>query len=347
MPKAVEKLVAYLHVQNASAPEFPDAAWRICYDFTPVIEPVVAENGVAEAFLDLTGCLDGWRVLGRLSRALAKAVGRSVRFGAGTNKLIAKAAFLAQQPRGSSWVVVPAGKERSFLAPLSVDYLWPLAPEARAELFRLGLNRIDDLHRAGVQALVDQLGPVGFQIAALAEGRDHEPVRALWPEKVFRLGRNLEAPITDARALRRLLARLVEELSAELVGAGSAGLVVIALKLGIDGVRRELSLKEAGLDPGVLGRAAWRLWEKMGGPVPTTSVEVEFQVKEGVAVMPAARYSFMAAADKISIGRQKRLEQSLSEVRRRFGGDGAIHAASQLPLTWREQALQCYLGYLG
>ncbi len=342
MLETVGRLIAFLHVEA----EFAEASWRVCYNFTPVIEPVATRPGLAEAFLDLTGCRGGWGLLGKISRALSDSGLGTARLGAAANKLVARTAFLAQRPGGSHWMVVPSGKEREFLEPLSIEYLWPLPAQTLAELVRLGLNRISDVLQVDPQALTAQLGPLGLQVAAWADGRDHEPVAALWPGKVFHREKALEAPIDGVDELRRLFRGLAEELGAELrsyvVGGGQ---VVTTIELGVDGGEASLGLKHATDDLDTICAAAWRLWETMGRPAPATKVEFRWQTRTGVALASPMTPSVTSTAGRLSAERQACLKQALGEIRRRFGGDSAIYQAGQLPLTWRERALECFLGY--
>lgn len=99
---------------------------EILRGFTPLLEQV----SVDEAFLDLSGCRRLWgdqAAVGRRIKAEVKAgTGLTASVGLASNKLTAKVASDLGKPDGL--LVVPAGGEREFLAPLPVGKLWGAGP---------------------------------------------------------------------------------------------------------------------------------------------------------------------------------------------------------------------------
>jgi DNA polymerase-4 len=143
-------------------------------EFSPTVEPLSLD----EAFLDMTGCE---RLFGT-PPAIAKAIKRRVlertrltsSIGIAANKFLAKLASDLDKPDGITWV--PFGREKEFIAPLSVRKLWGVGPRTAASLERLGLGRIGDVAAMDPEVLRRRLGALGDHLHALANAWDDRPV---------------------------------------------------------------------------------------------------------------------------------------------------------------------------
>lgn len=157
-----------------------DQVRAVFESFTDMVEPLSLD----EAFLDVTGSRalfgDGAAIAARI-RAEVKAVTQlTVSVGVATSKYVAKVASDLRKPDGL--VVVPAGDERTFLAPLSVSRLWGVGPVTQQQLERAGLRTIGDVQSRSEAALVAAFGQnLGEHLYVLANGLDPrvvEPDRA-------------------------------------------------------------------------------------------------------------------------------------------------------------------------
>lgn len=115
-------------------------------------------------------------------------------------------------------LVVPAGRARAFLAPLSPELL-PL-PEAMRETLRaLDVRRIGWLAGREPAELEARFGPDGLRAARWARGEDDRPFRGVSPEDPPGARMELEGPARTTEpllfVLRHLLARLCADLADE------------------------------------------------------------------------------------------------------------------------------------
>ncbi len=98
--------------------------------YTPQVEPISLD----EAFLDVTHSAaafgDGPTIARHIKRRVLDEVGLVVSVGVATNKLCAKVASDLRKP--DALVVVPAGEEAAFLAPLPISRLWGVGPAGSA-----------------------------------------------------------------------------------------------------------------------------------------------------------------------------------------------------------------------
>ena len=200
----------------------------ILADFSPVVEPI----SVDEAFIDLTGTgpLHGDPVTAvrRIKDRIRAETALTASAGLAANKFVAKVASELQKPDGL--VVVPAGGEAAFLAPLGVERLWGVGKVTATELAALGIRTIAQLQRMPVAALVRRFGDHGAHLADLAHGRDDRPVEPFAPPKSMGAETTFEVDRRDRAPLEVELRTQSERVARELRAEGFAA-ACVTLKL--------------------------------------------------------------------------------------------------------------------
>jgi len=138
--------------------------------YTPVVEQV----SIDEAFLDLTGTDalfgPGEAVGRRIKQDVREEVELTVSVGVASNRLVAKIASEFGKPDGL--VVVPAGGEAGFLAPLPIERLWGVGASSRRALADYDIKTIGDLAQMDPTILERRFGPHGPGLIARARGVD-------------------------------------------------------------------------------------------------------------------------------------------------------------------------------
>ena len=186
---------------------------------TDVVEPV----SIDEAFLDVTGSAramgDGATIARRLKDAIRAERQLTASVGVASSKLVAKIASDMQKPDGL--VVVPAGEEAAFLAPLPVRRLWGVGPKMEEQLAKLGVVTIGDLAALDPARLERRLGTHGQDLQRLARGEDDRPVAAE-PAGAKSLGQEhtYGRDTADAGRLRATLLSLADTVAARLRAHG-------------------------------------------------------------------------------------------------------------------------------
>jgi DNA polymerase-4 len=148
---------------------------RVFSDFSPDVEALSLD----EAFLDMTGSEqlfgDPQSIGRRLKTAIREATGGlTASVGLSATKYVAKVASACQKPDGLT--VVPAEEAKSWLAPLSVSWLWGAGPKTQARLHQLGLHTIGDVAHADPRFLSTKLGSTGVHFHTLAQAEDPRAV---------------------------------------------------------------------------------------------------------------------------------------------------------------------------
>jgi DNA polymerase-4 len=118
----------------------------------------------------------GEAIARRLKQGIREETRLTASVGVAPSKLVAKIASDMRKPDGL--VVVPAGEEASFLAPLPVRRLWGVGPRMEEALARLGVVTIGDLAALQPGRLERRLGTHGHDLQKLARGEDDREVVA-------------------------------------------------------------------------------------------------------------------------------------------------------------------------
>ncbi len=196
-----------------------EALLEVAESFSPRIE----DGGPGVGFLDLEGLdrrFPGSQGELDLGRALAAAMERAIlpaRIGIASSKLAARvAAGLPGSP-----VVVPAGEEAAFLAPLPLARLDPRL-ELAATLSRWGVRSIGELARLPKEEIASRLGSAGRDLQEIARGLDPRPLVPRQPPPDFEEGMSLEWPLVNLEPFLFIARAALDRLGQRLESSGLA-----------------------------------------------------------------------------------------------------------------------------
>lgn len=156
--------------------QFSQQILGLCEETTPLVEPV----GVGAAYLDLTGTRalhgkDAAPLMAQLRATVQRWLRVSFSAGIGANKTVARIASRLKKPAGQ--MLVAAGEEAQFLAPLPVWWLEGISAESRQTLELAGVRTMGSLARAPLDALQLAFGRQAFGWQRRSQGVDESPVR--------------------------------------------------------------------------------------------------------------------------------------------------------------------------
>jgi len=219
---------------------------RVIFErFTDLIEPI----SIDEAFLDVTASRrlygDGPAIALRVKDMIRGEEELTASIGCAASKFVAKIASDLDKPDGL--VVVEAGGEAEFLAPLPISRLWGAGPKALERFRRLGCATIGDAARMERDVLVRAFGDsMGDRFHRLSRGIDD---RAVVPDHVRKsLGKETTfgEDVADRKVVERVLLDLTEQVAASLRRKCLAG-ATVTVKLrweGFETVTRQRTLSE-------------------------------------------------------------------------------------------------------
>jgi DNA polymerase IV len=205
---------AFLPVDMEKYRQVSHRIMEVLDQFSPVIEVL----SVDEAFVDLTGTRplfgDAVEAVRRIKARIREETELTASAGLAPNKFLAKVASELQKPDGL--VVVAAGIEAEFLAPLGVERIWGVGKVMAADLAAMGITTVGQLQRVPRTTLVARFGQHGAHLHELAFGRDDRPVEPWAPAKSMGAETTFEVDCREPDVLTRTLREQAERVAREL-----------------------------------------------------------------------------------------------------------------------------------
>jgi DNA polymerase IV len=228
--------------------EYSRSVWETVRGVVPTVE----QTGIDEGYLDLGEVADDFLA----ARVVAEAVRTAVRaatsltcsLGVASCKVVAKVASDARKPGGL--VVVPAGKEAAFLAPLAVRRLPGVGPKAEERLRSAEIETI-----GGLAALTDDdlrrllPGNIGTMLRNRARGIDQRELE-LGAERIsISVENTFERDIADRERLHDELRGMAVEVAEALQRRGQvARTVTTKLRYADFSIRSRSTSLDVGID---------------------------------------------------------------------------------------------------
>ena len=194
--------------------EASKSVFAILDRYSPVIEPIALD----EAYLDLTGeeALLGPpdTVALRLRDEVKARCGLDLSIGVASCKLVAKVASELRKPRGL--VVVRAGAEAPFLAPLPLAKLPGCGPASVLRLERIGVRTVGELAALPDPLLGELFGQYGRLLGAHARGIDPSPVLPPGDPKSISREVTFDRDVSDPMRVREAALALLQDVGQSL-----------------------------------------------------------------------------------------------------------------------------------
>lgn len=222
---------------------YHDLVKAILQDFTPVLEM----TSIDEGYLDLTGTDKLWGPPLEIGRRIRRRILDEIRLpasvGISSNKLVSKVASDLAKPvpdprlgKGSARghphpsvtgegsalsidegvLVVPAGQEAEFLAPLSVGHLPGCGQVTVARLQGMGIETVRDLASQPREELVALFGEAGRMLWQRAHGQGSSTLQTERQRKSISKEITFQKDVQDLAHLRAILHQQSEEVGATL-----------------------------------------------------------------------------------------------------------------------------------
>ena len=202
---------------EGSFSKYRDASQRfmaILADFSPFLEPI----GIDEAYMDVTGFESIYGSVHQMATAIKQRIKDELGFcasvGIASGKVVAKVASDLSKPDGL--LVVEAGEERSFLAPLPIAKLPGIGKKTERILKSLGINTIGELSNMPLNALKGHFGVYGELLCRHANGIDDREVAPPTETKSISRETTFGKDTRDSSLLKATLRYLSERVGADL-----------------------------------------------------------------------------------------------------------------------------------
>jgi len=179
--------------------------------------PLFEKASIDEFYVDMTG-MDKFfgcsLFTNELKRKVLKESGLPSSYGLASNKLISKVGTNEVKPNGQ--IEIPFGKEKSFLAPLSVIKIPGVGKETAIKLLKMGVETVKLLSEIPVEMLQNFLGKPGTDLWRKANGIDESPVIPFHEQKSLSTENTFDQDTIDMRFIHAELIRMTERLAFDL-----------------------------------------------------------------------------------------------------------------------------------
>ena len=193
--------------------------------------PLLEKASVDEFYVDMTG-MDKVFGIKKYIVELREKVMRETRLpismGLSLNKTVSKVATGESKPKGQ--MMIDLGREKTFLAPLSVRKLPMVGGETFEVLSELGIKTIGTLQDVPQSKMEKVLGKNGITIWQRAQGVDLSPVKPYYERSSLSLERTFDKDTIDFTRLLDMLTAMVEGLGFQL-RAGNKMTACISVKV--------------------------------------------------------------------------------------------------------------------
>ncbi len=175
--------------------------------------PLYEKSSIDEFYIDMTGMdrfFSSYRMVLELQQRIIKETRLPISFGLASSKTVAKMATNEAKP---GKMRVENGREKPFLAPLSVKKIPMVGSKTCQTLFSLGLRRIKTVQQMPVKLMATALGKPGISIWKKANGIDNTPVTPYSERKSISTERTFDRDTTDVGRLHSIITAMVETLT--------------------------------------------------------------------------------------------------------------------------------------
>lgn len=287
--------------------------------------PVVQQNSIDEAWLDMTGCeaLFGKPVESakRIMKDIMNELDLWCSIGISENKFLAKMASEFKKPLGITELWRNDISEK--LWPLPVREMYGIGKQTEKNLIDIGIYKIGDIAKSDPQFLIKKFGKYGGEIYRLANGIDESQVSENPISKSKSVGRTTTLPqnITDLEYAKAVLLRLAEDVGMEARKQNYKGKTIsIAIRYeDFKTITRQKSIRATYLTKEIYAAGADLLEDNWDNRRPVRLLGISLN---NISEDEAEQISIFNMDNSEGCNeKEEKLEKTFDLIRERFGSD--------------------------
>lgn len=287
--------------------------------------PLFEKASIDEFYLDLTGMdrfFDPLQWTIDLRKQIIKETALPISFGLASNKMVAKIATNEAKPNG--YMYVEFGKEKNFLASLSVDKIPGVGEQTCQVLNQMGIKLIRDIYNYTPQQLEKEIGKWGTDLWNKAQGTHHSRISSYHEAKSISTENTFEENVTDLKLLMSEIVRMTEKISFELRKDGKvAGCVAVKIRYpDFETTSRQTTIPYTCADDEIIPvvKDLFHKLYKKGVPVRLLGVRLSELTKDAIQTNIFS-----------NVEKKTGLYKAIDSVKNRFGKLSVHRASSQFP----------------
>jgi len=287
--------------------------------------PVIEENSIDEAWMDMTGCelLFGppLEIAKRIMKDIMGELGLWCSIGISENKFLAKMASERKKPLGITEIWRKDVGEK--LWPLSVREMYGVGKQTEKKLYNLAIYTIGDIAKCDRKLLTDYFGKYGHELHNLANGIDPSPVTPCPVSESKSISRSTTLPydVEDKEHAKSILMKLAEEVGTEARKHGYRGRTVsIVLKYSnFESITRQKSITPTYLSKEIYRVGVILLEENWNRHRPVRLIGIGLGNIEEEFAEQLSIFDLETSGDCGK--KEEKLEKAMDSIRERFGRD--------------------------
>lgn len=227
--------------------------------------PLFEKSAIDEFYVDMTG-MDKYFGCRLFTEELKEKVlhesGLPVSYALASNKLVSKVATNEVKPNGQ--IEIPFGREKNYLAPLSIMKIPGIGKETGYKLLKMGVETVKVLSEIPVELMQNLLGKPGREIWRRAQGIDETPVVPFHEQQSISTEHTFQQDTIDMNMLHAELVRMTEKIAFELRHQNKlAGCITVKLRYSnFETFTKQLTIPYSNADH-ILLKTAQQLFEKL------------------------------------------------------------------------------------
>ncbi|MES2130990.1 MAG: DNA polymerase IV [Bacteroidota bacterium] len=180
--------------------------------------PAFEKASIDEHYLDITGMdkyvKNSLLWTKELRGRIIHETGLPISFGLSANKTVSKITTGQFKPNGEGYI--EHGKEKEFLAPLSISKIPGLGKKTYPLFEKMGLEKMGSIQKMTMLAMKNIMGEHGISIWKKANGIDNNPIESYSEQTSMSTETTFEKDSTDLAMMERILIGMVNELAFDL-----------------------------------------------------------------------------------------------------------------------------------
>ncbi len=293
--------------------------------------PVVQQNSIDEAWMDLTGCEKLFGSPLEIARNIMDSISKELdlwcSIGISENKFLAKMGSELKKPQGITELFVKDIKEK--LWPLPIREMYGIGKQTEQRLMDYAIYKIGDIANCNAEFLKSNFGKYGEELYRLANGIDNSPVASnpMYDSKSVSRSTTLPFDTNDLEYIKNIFMSLAEEVGYEARKYGYKG-KTIAISIKYDDfttVTRQKTVTPTYLTKDIY-TTALKLYEGNKGKnklIRLLGVGLNNFSDDGSEQISI----FDLLGDSNGVPKEETIEKTIDKIRERFGSKKIVRGS--------------------